>query len=274
MTVPLYANPWLWLLLGSLALGGGLAMFLRILLRQLGQRRRRPEGLPTAGMVLVSIAVLSTTGLFVFPDKEVLGESGFRIVGLLSLGLGFLAGLFPRAFGLPLLPLLVLAIGLAATGLDGWAAVEGKHVIATITPYSVDASGMHGELSLAAPGAGPAVRALELPGTEAGLEVERLALGGPLTLLGSPSRYRVAAVSSAAATGPGLILPPRSSILDTLLPLGPGGSGESGFAFIRRWRESAAPERLEALVQQRFTLDPAAPRGGQLGSEGGQDLFN
>ncbi|MEI6386259.1 MAG: hypothetical protein WCQ50_06475 [Spirochaetota bacterium] len=274
MTVPLYANPWGWLLLGSLALGGGLAMFLRILGRSLRKKRKRAAGLPAAGMVLVSIAVLAATGLFVFPDKEALGEPGFLMAGLVSLGLGFLAGLFPRAFALPLLPLLVLTTGLTATILDGWPSAGEKQVIATITPYSVDASGLHGELSLAEKAAGPAAQALDLPGAEAGIEVERLALGGPLTLFGPPSRYRVAAVRSSLVGGPSLVLPLRSPLLDTILPLGTAGNAEVGFAYIRRWRESVAPVRLEALVQQRFILDPAAPRGGQLSAEDGQNLSN
>lgn len=268
-----FASPWPWLLLAGGLAGPGLGLLGRALGRRLFGRGRGGRAGSAAGMLLLALGILAAVGLLVFPDKTLVFRPEILRAGLLALLLGLLGGLLPRALGLPLLLLLAALSAFIALALQGWIPLEGPRRVASLTPFELGPSGWSGELRVEEAGGRLVAERVTGSGSEAGLLVERLELGGPLLLFGPAERYRLLGIA-----GMGGQVSPRgpdayrgggavSALLDLVLPLRPGPGGEASLPFVRRWREASAPLGLRPLALYRFRLDPGAPRGSELGLE-------
>ena len=254
------AEPWGWLLAGSLAAGAGLGLMLRAFIGIWVGQRSSSTRRSALGFVFLALAVLAATGLLIFPDKAIFTDPVFLRFSLVCLGFGFLAGLLPRLVGIPFVVLGLGASIYVASALDGWLRIEAPRRVATLTIYSSDARGLRGELRLEEKDTTPIIQKIELPGDFAGLVVERLELGGPLALVGGKSFYRVVGLSGkngeAVALSMGFASP--TGLLDIALPLGAGMEASAALPFARRWRETTEPLRILALEPLRFRLDPFA----------------
>jgi hypothetical protein len=217
-------------------------------------------------MVLVSFSLMCSAGLLVFADKAALSDSLFLYSGLSIVALGFLSGLLPRTFGVAFLVTLASAVAYVGASLDGWLPLGKAQRIATLTPFVVSATAFQGELAVEERDSVPIVQRLDLKGAKAGLLVERLELGGPLSPFG-PEHYRIAGITT--TTGSGSLstaanFSPGGSLLDVLLPLDPSPVAERTMLFARRWRESTEPRALVAFAPLTFELDPRSPRSAEL----------
>ncbi|HUX41947.1 MAG TPA: hypothetical protein VMV83_12340 [Rectinemataceae bacterium] len=260
------ADPWPWMLLAAYFGGTGLGFLSRALGRRLSRRRGSPVRPSIFGMLLVSSSLLCAAGLLVFSDRSSLFEPLFLYSGLSTFALGILSGLLPRTFGVAFLVALAAAVAYVGASLDGWLPLTKAQRIATLTPFVVSPTAFQGELAVEERDSVPIIQRLDLKEANAGLLVERLELGGPLSLFG-PEHYRIAGITSSTANGSLSIaadFAPGSSPLDIVLPLDPTPTAERSLLFARRWRESTLPRALVAFDVLAFELDPRASSSSEL----------
>jgi hypothetical protein len=258
------------MLAGCVFAGLGLGLLLRALAARLRRDGKRSAARSSLGLTSLALAVLAGTGLLIFPDKTQLGDDLFRICAFATLGLGFLSGLLPRAFGIPLLVIVLAAAILETSALGGWLRIAEPRRIATLTPFVVDAAGFRGELAVEEKDTIAIIQKVELPTRAAGLVVERLELEGPLALLSGPSFYRVAGLRGGSGEKePALAFPLEAGLVDRALPLDPGLDAARSLPFARRWREATTALPLVALEPQRYRLDPRVKKGPDLTVESG-----
>ena len=252
-------EPWGWLLAGSLAAGAGMGLMLRAFIGIWVGKRSSSTRRSALGFVFLALAVLAATGLLIFPDKAIFADADFLRFSLACLGLGFLAGLFPRLVGIPFVVLGLGASIYVASALDGWLRIGEPRRVATLIIYASDARGLRGELRLEEKDTIPIIQKVELTGGFAGLVVERLELGGPLALVAGKSFYRVVGLSGRNGEEVELSMDfaPPTRLLDIALPLGEGMEASAALPFARRWRVATEPFRIVALEPLRFRLDPA-----------------
>ena len=260
------ADPWSWMLLATYFVGTGLGFLSRAFGRGLSRGRGSPVRPSIFGMILISMSLLCAAGLLVFADKAVLADPLFLYSGLSTVAFGLLSGLLPRSFGVAFLVTLAAAVAFIGASLDGWLPLTKAQRVATLTPFVVSAAGFLGEFAVEERDSVPIIQRLDLKGAKAGLLVERLELGGPLSLFG-PEHYRIAGITT--KTGGGSLstaadFSTGGSLLDVVLPLDPSPVAERVMLFARRWRESTEPRALVAFAPLAFELDPRSPRATEL----------
>ena len=295
----LAADPWAWFLPGSLALGGGFGLLLRsaAVARRSDSRKgvngdshggrpgdshgakpgdshSKAARLSAWGLLLLALGTAAGIGLAVFAGREDFrsGGPGLRpwvIAAGLSLILGWLVGLFPRAAGLPLLAITLSGTVILWLALEGWLPASAPREIAVLTPFTLNeggsGAGARAELAVLERDTVPLIQPVEIRGGEAGLVIERLELEGPLRLLRGSSFYRVTGLLGAGrAIAPAFA--PRSGLVDRILPLLPEGdpAAAAELPLARHWREASEIQKLAVLVPLHFVLDPGAERGSGL----------
>jgi len=107
---------------------------------------------------------------------------------------GLLAGLFPRAAGLPLLATGILASAIATAGLGGWLPWAAGTEAAHLTVWSATGQGSLCSLRTASRGGLSEERNLELGPGSVELEFEQVEIRGPLSVAFGTRRYRTVAV--------------------------------------------------------------------------------
>ncbi len=112
----------------------------------------------------------------------------------LGLAAGLLAGLFPKAAGLPLLALGILAGAMATAGLGVWLPWTAGTEAARLTVWSATGQGSLCSLRNAARGGLSEERNLELGPGSVELEFEQVEIRGPLSVAFGTRRYRTVAV--------------------------------------------------------------------------------
>jgi hypothetical protein len=301
----LVADPFLWALLAALSVGLAAGQALRAFLPLGGERepmlRKRPARL-SCSIALFAVALLAVAALLIFADKASLA-SAIAAATLIpwacaTVAVGFLAGLRPFVFGLPLLGLSLSALGFLAFCLQGWlpfrAAASESFEVARLLPYSADPSGFNGQLELRERDSVPVVQDLALSTNAVCLRAECLAFSGPLRLAasivapgGAPPAadpltpgdgaiaafspvlrfYRIVGIASPDGRASLSFARPRhAALLDAFLGLGPGASRPASalFGFVTRSARSSAPSQLIALGPVAFFL---ASDGSELRNE-------
>lgn len=112
----------------------------------------------------------------------------------IGLAAGLLAGLFPRAAGLPLLATGILAGSIATAGLGGWLAWTAGTEAAHLTVWSATGKGSLCSLRTAVRGSLSDERNLELGPGAVVLEFEQVEIRGPFSVAFGSRRYRTVAV--------------------------------------------------------------------------------
>jgi hypothetical protein len=294
------ADPGLWIAAAALLVGLGAGQLLRAFRGggRHGRPERLRAGRISRSIASLSLGILALTGLFVLADKgalsRVIADGALPWTAALFCA-ALAAGYRPLSVGLPLALVAAAAIATVRLGLEGWlpirhAAADGSMEIARLLPYEVGASSFRGQLELPERDSVPVFQDIRLASSSVGLLAEVVELRGPLRLafelaaprlaeaaLHSPSilLYRVAGLavpsgaSGAAASGASgaeasstlaFAAPKYIAILDTLLPLPPGGglgqnvsrNAPSGLA--ERRRLSSPAVALQALQPESFRL--------------------
>lgn len=192
---------WLSALFLGLAASAALAAFLR---RGDGRGGRRLS----AAAVAASAAVAGIAWVVVGAARSGFPPSGAPAYAAAGLAMGLLAGLFPRAAGVPLVVTAAVAAALAAAGLSGWKAWDDGAAVARLVVFDASDEALLCGLSLDGDGPGTNVRLGPGPVT---LSVDRLDLRGPLVAFYGPRLYRLGSLESGgvrvALSEPGLRLP-------------------------------------------------------------------
>ncbi len=249
-------DPFLWAALAALFLGLAAGQAFRAPLARGGAaRRRKAASRWTRSFAFAAFAVLSATALLVLPAKSSLLEPSLPWTGAAAFALGFLAGLWPLAAGLPAALLVSGALLLARASLAGWVPFRGAGPVASLLPFERSGEGAgpfayRAELELAERDSIPVAQELLIESDAAGLAVEGIVLRGPVALAAKLARgasrfYRVAAVAGRAGPGPSFAA--RPWILDGIAALDPAEGWEPGAPAAER----ASPGDL--LVRRRST---------------------
>jgi hypothetical protein len=268
-------DPYLWAALAAIFAGLAAGQALRnAFARGRADKRKRRAGRWARVSALAAIAVLSATGLLVLPAKSSLLEQALPWTAAAALALGFLAGRWPLAAGIPEAALALGAILLVRTALAGWVPFRGAGPVASLLPFerSDTASGRasyRAELELAERDSIPVAQEVLIDSAAAGLVAESLVLSGPAGLAAKLTRgasrfYRVVAIAVSDGLGPRFSAPP--GIFDRIAALGPEDGLEPGAPaaeraalrdlFIRR-RATTTLAPLFVLEPVRFGLDAA-----------------
>ncbi len=278
-------DPYLWSALAALFLGLALGQALRWASRFLGSGPARARGPARSARALAfaALALLPAAALLVYPSKASLADPELAYWTASVLGLGALAGFWPRAAGIPLAAALAAALAVLGSGLSGWVEFGGPGPLASLLPYEVlrpedgalgDAvsgarGSFRGELELAERDSVPIAQSLAMASAEVAVAVESIELGGPLRLAaaiagrGPGGRfYRVVGLVAPGAER--ALFPGASALLDPVAPLAPELGFEPGapaaraealLGFFLRRRGSSEGARLVSLEPARFSLD-------------------
>jgi hypothetical protein len=267
-------DPYLWSALAALLLGLALGQAIRWIAtpRRAGiEARVRRERSSARALALVGLALLPATALLVFPAKASLQGAALPAWAAAVLAAGLLAGLWPRAAGLPMAAVALGAFLFLDAGLAGWLPFSGPGPVASLLPYEASggaagAASFRGELELAERDSVPVVQEIGMASADAALAVESLDLSGPLGLAallakGEGRFYRVVGLVGSGAAPE--LFPPPSGLLGRLAPLGPGEGLEPGAAperrlallgFFERRRSTSPSSSIVALEPLRFAL--------------------
>jgi hypothetical protein len=280
-------DPYLWSALAAAFLGLALGQAIRWLIsyprfaaHRAGRADSKRAHRSARALVFFSRAMLAAAALLVFPQKASLFEGALRPWAASLLVLGTLAGVWPRAAGLPVAVLLAAAVLALDLGLSGWLVFHGPGPVATLLPFELTVpagtgsdgaaprgASFRGELELAERDSVPVVQKVEMGTSEAALAVESLEFRGPAGFVASLLRsgrrfYRL--VGLVGPDLPPLRFPPASGLLGRLAALGPDAGFAAGAppverealfgSFIRR-RSSSASVTLVALEPVRYALD-------------------
>lgn len=195
---PLRAEPVRVLLAASaLCIGLAVAMIIRYWMRRGdGAESRRSIAI----MVLLSAA--AATGAAAFIQAARLGQApvGSLWYGAIGLAAGLLAGLFPRAAGIPIVTVPLLAIGVATASLGPWAVWSAGMEAARLSVYAATDVATKGVLTVAVPRGRTAERDVELKPGPVTIGVEALDIRGPLSLVLGSRRFRVVSLDAGRST--------------------------------------------------------------------------
>jgi len=145
-------------------------------------------------MVAASGAVAAAAWAFVAVARYGSMPENLILYAGIGLAAGLLAGLFPRAAGLPLIAAGILAVALASAGLGGWLPWNDGGEAARLTVWSGTGEGSLCSLRTAS-GRGLSVeRNIELGPGPVMLEFERVEIRGPFSVVFGSRRYRTVAV--------------------------------------------------------------------------------
>jgi hypothetical protein len=285
------SEPCLWGGLAALFVGLALGQALRACVPIHEPRVRSLHARPhriARSIAFLSLGLLALVGLLVFVDKAVLAEAlsaSFSRGGMVLLPwacvvalIGLLSGFRPFVLGLPLAFMAALACVLLSLCLEGWlpfrAAGGEGYRIARLLPYEVGASSFRGQLETAERDSVPVLQELSFDSNSVALSAESLELSGPLGLAakaltrsggasgpgnGSASArfYRIVGIVAPGGREKSFVSPPRTSILNALVPKEAGSALYGTVKKNRRVSEFSVLLALEPVV---FSLDSDALR--------------
>jgi len=194
----------------SVRLAATAATFLSGIVAAIGIRAilRRGDGggkaRSIAAMFAASGALATGAGVFIATAR--LGYIPGMLVLYAAIGFvaGLLAGLFPRAAGIPLMLTAIVSSMLVAAGLGSWLEWRDGAEAARLTAYSSSASGTLCSLRSAFGHGLSEERNLELSDGPVELEFDVVDISGPFSVAFGDRRYRLVAV---AAGGTRIVLP-------------------------------------------------------------------
>jgi hypothetical protein len=217
-------------------------------------------------IVLCSFAIATGAWVFVLAVRNGLGLQAIQWYALAGLVAGLSGGLFPRLVGIPVLTLAVLAVFLGVSELSAWHPWQDGLPIVALKIYAADEGSSLCGLSLPDRNSIPVLQNLRLVPGPLVLEVDILAIGGPLAFLFGARHYRLASLGVEAGTGSAAADEPRTvngvpAIHD--FPFRRGildgeGTGSPLMAYIgmSRLRLRSVPLPAEDLAQGTYILEP------------------
>jgi len=278
----LWRDPYLWAALGALFLGMAAAQGGRWVA---ASRAAAARGRSARALVFASLAVLAAAALLVFPPKASLLDAWLWIWAAACLAAGVLAGLWPRAAGLPLAVLFGTSLAVLAFGLAGWLDFHGPARVATLLPFEVVRPGaaagteagaapsagasFRGELETAEQDSAPLVQELSMQTADVALVVEGIELRGPVAFLAALARpasagrfYRLVALVGPGS--PSIVFPRPAKLFERLAaigdaealePVAPPVERKALLGLFTRRRAASGSAALVALEPARFDLD-------------------
>jgi hypothetical protein len=253
--------------LSTFFIGLGLAAAVLALLR-MGDGRG--AGRISLIIVFCSFAIAAGAWVFVLAARSGLGLPVIRWYALAGLLIGLSGGLAPRLVGIPVLTLAILAVVLGSSELAAWHAWQNGLEIMELKIYAADEGSSLCGLSLPDRNAVPVLQNIRLAPGPLVLEVDALAVDGPLAFFLGSRHYRlvslgidevpadgsVATDAHAGRTANGApaihVFPARRGIL-----YGDGtGSPIGGFLGMTRTRLRSMPLPAEDLAQGTYVLEP------------------
>lgn len=156
-------------------------------------RRGREDGTAhfNAIMILLSAAVASGAAAFIAVARLGGAPAGTLVYGVVSLAAGLLAGLFPRAAGIPIVAAALLALGVATASIGSWLPWAEGLAAARLEVYTATDAGTRGVLAVKVPRGRTTERDVELEPGPVTVVFEALDIRGPLSLIFGPGRFRV-----------------------------------------------------------------------------------
>lgn len=156
-------------------------------------RRGRENGTArfNAIMILLSAAVASGAAAFIAVARLGGAPAGSLVYGFVALAAGLLAGLFPRAAGIPVVAAALLALGVATASMVSWLPWTEGLAAARLEVYTATDAGTRGVLAVPVPRGRATQRDVELQPGPVTVVFEALDIRGPLSLIFGPSRFRV-----------------------------------------------------------------------------------
>jgi|GEM_PF-2017726 len=148
--------------------------------------------------IMVMLSAATATGAAAFIQAAHLGQApvGSLWYGAIGLAAGLLAGLFPRAAGIPIVTVPLLAIGVATASLGPWAVWSVGMEAARLSVYTATDAATKGVLTVAVPRGRTTERDVELKPGPITVVVEALYIRGPLSLVLGTRRFRVVSINA------------------------------------------------------------------------------
>jgi hypothetical protein len=182
-------------------------------------------------LVFLSLAIAAGAWAFVLVVRGALDPLSLRWY-VFSGGLaGLICGLLPRAAGVPLLTMAIIALVLAATELSAWQPWRTGSWVAEIQVYSTTGDATFCGLSIPGRDAAPIMQNLRLPKGPLILSVDSLIIQGPLAFIYGSRYYRLAMIRPGDGASGSHSFPSRPGLLD-------GGGTGSPIARIMGMRRS------------------------------------
>ncbi len=151
-------------------------------------------------MVMLSAAIATGAAAFIQAARLGQAPAGSLWYGAIGLAAGLLAGLFPRAAGIPIVTMPLLAIGVATASLGPWAVWSVGMEAARLSVYTATDAATKGVLTVAVPRGRTTERDVELKPGPITIDVEALDIRGPLSLVLGTRRFRVVSLGSGRNT--------------------------------------------------------------------------
>lgn len=220
-------------------------------------------------IVASSFAIAAGAWVFVLAARNNLVFPDIRSYALVGLALGLAGSLFPRFVGIPVLTMALLALILGAAEVAAWHPWQNGLRIVELRVFAADADGSLCGLSTVDRNSVPVLQNLRLAPGPLVLEIQVLALKGPLAFFLGSRHYRLASLmvdpatstnemgvgsgtgnqAGGSANAPAVhVFPFRRGILDgTSNPV-------TGFIGISRLSLRSDPLPSEDLAQGSYTL--------------------
>jgi len=146
-------------------------------------------------MVMLSAATATGAAAFIQAAHQGQAPVGSLWYGAIGLAAGLLAWLFPRAAGIPIVTVPLLAIGVATASLGPWAVWSVGMEAARLSVYTATDVATKGVLTVAVPRGRTTERDVELKPGPITVVVEALDIRGPLSLVLGTRRFRVVSIN-------------------------------------------------------------------------------
>lgn len=147
-------------------------------------------------IIMVALSAAAASGAAAFIQAAHLGQApvGSLSYGAIGFAAGLLAGIFPRAAGIPIVAIPLFTLGVATASLSPWSAWADGFEAARLSVYSATDMATKGVLTVAAPRGRTMEREVELKPGPVSVVVEALDIRGPLSLVFGSKRFRVASL--------------------------------------------------------------------------------
>jgi hypothetical protein len=147
-------------------------------------------------IIMVAFSAAAASGAAAFIQAAHLGQApvGSLSYGAAGFAAGLLAGVFPRAAGIPVVAIPLIALGVATASLGTWSVWTDDLEAARLSVYSATDMATKGVLTVAVPRGRTTERDVELKPGPVTVVVEALDIRGPLSLVFGSKRFRVASL--------------------------------------------------------------------------------
>ena len=179
--------------LAAALLGLAIAVFVGYWIRR---SEEAGTGRFNAIMVLTSAAAASGAAAFILAARLGHAPAGSLAYGGAAFASGLLAGLFPRAAGIPIVAAVLLALGIATAAMGPWLPWTEGLAAARLSVYTATDAGTKGVLAVAVPRGRSTERDVELKPGPVTVVFESLDIRGPLSLVFGPNRFRAVSLDA------------------------------------------------------------------------------